>query len=60
MELAKILLKFNLGNIFMEVCYKCFVAPQNTLLNGVTIVFIAAHRLSACVYMQSKSACYIQ
>ena len=31
MELAILLLKFNLGDIFMEVCYRCSVAPHKYL-----------------------------
>ena len=45
MELAILLLKFNLGDIFMEACYRCFVAPHK-YFNGVAAVYIVAHRLS--------------
>ena len=46
MELAILLLKFNLGNIFMETCYRYFVAPHR-YFNGVAALCIVAHRLSA-------------
>ena len=59
MELAILLLKFNLGDIFMEACYRCFVAPHK-YFNGVAVVCIVAHRLSACACMQSGSVCNIQ
>ena len=59
MELAILLLKFNLGDIFMEARYRCFVAPHK-YFNGVAAVCIVAHRLSACACMQSGSACNIQ
>ena len=59
MELAILLLKFNLGNIFMEACYRCFIAPHK-YFNGVAVVCIVAHRFSACACMQSGSACNIQ
>ena len=59
MELAILLLKFNLGNIFMEACYRCFVAPRK-YFKGVAIVCIVAHILSACACMQSGSPCNIQ
>ena len=45
MELAILLLKYNLGDIFMEAHYKCFIAPH-MYLNGVAAVCIVAHRLS--------------
>ena len=54
MELAILLLKFNLGNNFMEACYRCFVAPHK-YFNGVVIVCVEAHRLSACACMQLGS-----
>ena len=50
MELAILLLKFNLGNIFREERYGCFVAPHK-YFNGVAIVCIVAHKLSACACM---------
>ena len=59
MEFTILLLKFNLENIFMEACYRCFVALHK-YFNGVAIVCIVAHRLSACACMQSGSACNIQ
>ena len=59
LELAILLLKFNLGNNFMVARYRCFVAPHK-YFNGVAIVCIVAHRLSACAYMHSESACNIQ
>ena len=59
MELAVLLLKFNLGDIFMEARYRCFVAPHK-YFNGVAAVCIVAHRLSVCACMQSGSACNIQ
>ena len=59
MELAILLLKFNLGNIFMEAHYRCFVAPQK-YFNGVAIVCIVAYRFSKCACMQSGPACNIQ
>ena len=59
MELAVLLLKFDLGDIFMEVRYRCFVAPHK-YFNGVAVVCIVAHRLSVCAYMQSESVCNIQ
>ena len=58
-ELAVLLLKFNLGDIFIEAHYRCFVAPHK-YFNGVAAVCIVAHRLSVCACMQSGSACNIQ
>ena len=58
MELAILLLKFNLGDIFVEARYRCFVAPHK-YFNGVATVCIVAHRLSTCACMQSGSACNI-
>ena len=59
MKLAILLLKFNLGDIFMETRYRCFVAPHK-YFNGIAAICIVAHRLSACACMQSGSACNIQ
>ena len=59
MELAVLLLKFNLGDIFMEAHYRCFVAPHK-YFNGVAAVCIVAHRLSVYACMQSGFACNIQ
>ena len=58
MELAILLLKFNLENTFMEACYRCFIAPHK-YFDGVAIVCTVAHRLSACACIQSGSACNI-
>ena len=58
-EIAILLLKFNLGNIFIEACYRYFVAPHK-YFNGVAIVCIVAHRFTTCACMQSVSACNIQ
>ena len=59
MELAILLLKFNLGDIFMESCYRCFIALHK-YFNGVAAVCIVAHRLRVCACMLSGSACNIQ
>ena len=59
MELAILLLKFNLGDIFMETHYKCFIAPHK-YFNGVAAVCLVAHRLSTSACMQSGSAYNIQ
>ena len=59
MELTILLLKSDLGNIFMEARYRCFIAPHKYFY-GVAVVCIVAHRLSACACMQSGSACNIQ
>ena len=59
MELAILLHKFNLGNVFIEAHYRYFVASQK-YFNGLVIVFIVAHRLSACACMQSGTVCNIQ
>ena len=59
MELAVLLLEFNLENIFMEGHYRCFVAPHK-YFNRVAVVCIVTHRLSACACMQSGFVCNIQ
>ena len=59
MELAVLLLKFNLGDIFIEAHYRCFVASYK-YFNGVAAVCIVAHRLSVCACMRSGFACNIQ
>ena len=51
MELAVLLLKFNIGDIFMEERCRCFVAPHK-YFNSVAAVCIVAHRLSVCACMQ--------
>ena len=56
MELAILLFKFNLGDIF--ITGRCFVAPHR-YFNGVAAVCIVAHRLSVCACMQSGSPCNI-
>ena len=57
MELAILLLRFNLGDIFMEARHRCFVAPHR-YFSGVAAVCIVAHRLSVCAW-QSGSPCNI-
>ena len=49
MELAILLLKFNLGDIFMEACYRCFVAPHK-YFNSVAVLCIVAHALHMCMH----------
>ena len=49
MELAILLLKFNLGDIFMEARYRCFVAPHK-YFNGVAVVCIVAHAQHMCMH----------
>ena len=51
MELAILLLKFNLGNIFIEACYRCFVAPHKYFNSAAVVcIIIVAHRLSMCMH----------
>ena len=50
MELAILLLKFNLGGIFMEACYRCSVAPHK-YFNSVAVLCIVAHAQHMCMHV---------
>ena len=49
MELAILLVKFNLGDILMEARYRCFVAAHK-YFNSVTVLCIVAHAQHMCMH----------
>ena len=62
MERAILSLKFNLGNIFLEACYRCFVVPHK-YFNAVAIVLwltgsVHVHACSWDLHVTFSELCF--